>query len=434
MSISEGAWFGLIVGLLLAVFAVPAVARAVARRDRDPRIFRVVLASGILKLVCAPVWIYVVDHFYGGAADAYGYSGHGSQVAELIRHGDFAFHVGPLIGDGATRIITGIIYSVIGANFLGGAFIFAFLAFLSLALFYRAFYMALPEADHRRYALLLFFLPSLLFWTSAIGKDALISLGLSLAALGGARILTGRRGRLLPLASGLALTALVRPHVALIFFVALAASYIVGNARYTSHLAPLTKAFGIIVLVGGGLLLAKETAHFFGVHSLSIASVDHVLKQNAVNTGTAARTGGGPGQFGSSDTASTSLSIAALPKDFYYVVLRPLPFQAHGKGQLASSIENLFVTVLLVVSWRRLFTGLRSIRRYPYFLGAAVYSLIWIVLFASIGNLGILSREKTSLLPFLLVLVSWQRGSTTSESRLPSVATRDSAASSLESV
>jgi len=34
-----------------------------------------------------------------------------------------------------------------------------------------------------------------------------------------------------------------------------------------------------------------------------------------------------------------------------------------------------------------------------------VFSLVWIVLFASIGNLGILARERTQLIPWLLVLV-----------------------------
>ena len=130
------------------------------------------MASGALKLAAAPLWIYVNDHYYSGVADAYGYSRVGAQVAAQIRNGDFSFHVGRLIGDGATSIITGIIYTVVGSNILGGFFVFAFLGFVSLVLFYRAFRVALPDGDHRRYAKLVFFFPSLLFWTSAIGKDA----------------------------------------------------------------------------------------------------------------------------------------------------------------------------------------------------------------------------------------------------------------------
>jgi hypothetical protein len=72
-----------------------------------------------------------------------------------------------------------------------------------------------------------------------------------------------------------------------------------------------------------------------------------------------------------------------------------------------SSLENTFLVALLIVSWRRLASAFKAMRRHPYLLLAALYSLVWIVLFSSIGNLGILVRERTSLLPLLLVLVSW---------------------------
>ena len=216
---------------------------------------------------------------------AYGYSNVGTQVAAQIRNGDFSFHVAHFIGDGATSLITGIVYSVIGSNFLGGFFVFAFLGFVSLVLFYRAFRVALPEGNNRRYAKLVFFLPSLLFWTSAIGKDALISLGLGMGALGAARILARARGGFLLLGLGLGLTALIRPHLGLMLFAALAVAYLVSKSKIPSPLNPVVKVLGALVLVVGGLVLAKLTAHFFGVQSLSVSSIQHVLNTNAANTG-----------------------------------------------------------------------------------------------------------------------------------------------------
>lgn len=406
LNIPSSTWVGLIIGLLLLVFAVPAVARAVAKRDQDASTFRIVMASGALKLAAAPLWIFVIDHFYGGVSDAFGYSATGSQIGVQIRQGNFSFHVGTVVGDGATSIITGIVYAVIGPNELGGFFVFAFLAFLSLVFFYRAFRIALPEADHRRYAKLVFFLPSLLFWTSAIGKDALISLGLGVAALGGARVLTRARGGFLLLAAGLALTALIRPHVALMFFVSLGVAYLLGRSRKSSPSSPVTKLLGVMVLVVGGLLLASVTAHFLGVQSLSASSVQHSLQTNAANTGSAARSQ--IGQFGSSNATSVSLSPASVPKDLYYTLMRPLPNQAHGPAQLASSFESVFLAALFIVSWRRVVAAVKAMRRRPYLLAAGLYSLVWVVLFASIGNLGILARERTSLLPLLVVLLAWQ--------------------------
>jgi len=419
VNIPSATWIGLIVGLFLLVFVVPAIARSVARVDQDARTFRLVMASGALKLAAAPVWIYVNDHYYSGIADANGYSRVGAQVAAQIRNGDFSFHVGRVIGDGATSIITGIIYTVIDSNVLGGFFVFAFLGFVSLVLFYRAFRVALPDGDHRRYAKLVFFFPSLLFWTSAIGKDALISLGLGLGALGAARILARARGGFVLLGIGLALTALIRPHVALMLFAALAVAYLVSKSKTASPLTPLAKLLGAVVLVVGGLILAKLTAHFFGLQSLSVASIQHVLNQNASNTG-----GLNSRQYGSIVATSVSLSPTSIPKDIYYVLIRPLPFQAHGLTQLASSLENTFLVALLIVSWRRLASAFTAMRRHPYLLLVALYSLVWIILFASIGNLWILVRERTSLLPLLLVLVSWPAATRARETSLSTLKER----------
>ena len=405
MTISAATWIGLIIGLVLLVLAIPAVARWVARLDQDARTFRIVVASGALKLAAAPLWIYVTDHYYGGVADAYTYSRVGTQIAAQIRNGNFSFHVGPLIGDGATSIITGIIYTPIGSNTLGGFFVFAFLAFVSLVLFYRAFRVALPDGDHRRYAKLVFFLPSLLFWTSAVGKDAL-----DFPRTRSRRSRRGEdprpaRGGFLLLGIGLGLTALIRPHVGLMLFAGLAVAYLVSKSTKASPLNPLVKSLGAAVLVVGGIVLAKVTAHFLGIQSLNVTSLQHVLNENAINTGVASRTQ--LGQFGSSGATSVSLSPASIPRDFYYVLIRPLPFQAHGLTQLASSLENMFLVALLITSWRRVVSAFMNLRRRPYLLLAALYSLMWIVLFASVGNLGILARERTSMLPLLLVLVSW---------------------------
>lgn len=403
MNITTSAWGGCIVGLLLAVFAVPAVARHLSRLDGDPWTFRVVTASGALKLACAPIYIYIVDHYYNGIADYHQYSNVGLQVAEQLRNGIFSFHVkGTTTGDKATSIFTGFVYLVTGSNTIGAFFVFAFIAFVSLVLFYRAFRVALPNADRRRYALLLFFLPDLLFWTSAIGKDALTSLGLAIAALGGARIYTHVKGGFPLLGLGLAFTAWIRPNLALMLFLALAIAYPFAKAKRPSAFTPVAKVAQIALLVVGGLVLAKVTAHFFHLQGgLSLHSVQHELQKNAIDTGA------GAGPQGSTVPTSTSLSPLAIPKDFYYVMVRPLPFKAHGLTQLVGSLDNLLIVGIIATSWRRLGSMFRSMRRNPYLIAALVFSVVWIVLFASIGNLGILARERTSMVPLLLVIVSW---------------------------
>ena len=61
---------------------------------------------------------------------------------------------------------------------------------------------------------LFFFIPSLLFWPSGIGKEAWMMFGLGLAAYGVAKVLRVARGEASWLSTGLWLAGLVRPHVA----------------------------------------------------------------------------------------------------------------------------------------------------------------------------------------------------------------------------
>ena len=78
---------------------------------------------------------------------------------------------------------------------LGGFLVFAWIGFLGLLLFWRAFRIGVPDGDGRRYMILVLFLPSLLYWPSAIGKEAWMMLGLGLCAYGIACVFQRRAER-----------------------------------------------------------------------------------------------------------------------------------------------------------------------------------------------------------------------------------------------
>jgi len=403
VTVTEGTWVALLTGLVLLLFVAPVVARHVAKVGDDPSLVRITMWAAGVKLAAAALYLFVIYHFYGGIADTIGNFGHGAVLAAQMRHGDFTLYTPHFVGDGAAWIVTAFVELVVGDHQLAAGLVFSFGAFLGQVCFYKAFRLALPDGDHRRYAKLVLFWPSMVFWTAAPSKDSITILGLGLAAYGGAVLYDRRLRGFLWFAAGGALMTIVRPNVALIALLALALPYPLGRVRPRSVLTPVAAWVGGVALVVGGVVLAGITAHHFDLHSLSRSSVERVLKQNAKNTGTAARNQ--IGQFNSSDSASTSLSLSAVPRDFYDVVVRPLPIRAHGLTQLAASLENVFLLGLLVTSWRRLVTAARVCLRRPYVLAAIVFSLVWIVLFASIGNLGILARERTQLIPWLLVLV-----------------------------
>ena len=142
-------------------------------------------------------------------------------------------------------------YSVTGASVYVGYAVFAWLSFWGLYFLYRAFQTAIPDGDHRRYALLVFFLPSLVFWPSSIGKEAWMLLGIGLTAFGAAKLLVGSWGWVLPLAAGLGGTALVRPHVTAMLATAITAGVVLRRSlRRTSILAPVWRVVVTVAAVG----------------------------------------------------------------------------------------------------------------------------------------------------------------------------------------
>ncbi len=151
---------------------------------------------------------------------------------------------------------TGLLYAVIGPTRPGGFLVFSWIAFWGLFLFHRAALIGFPEADQRRYALLVFFLPSLLFWPSSIGKEALMLFG-----LGDQRLRRGPTARApawwwASLGIGLGFTYLVRPHVTAVLLGSIALAFVF---RRSGKRPPL---FGpaVRLLVVAGLIVVTTFA------------------------------------------------------------------------------------------------------------------------------------------------------------------------------
>ncbi len=91
------------------------------------------------------------------------------------------------------------------------------------------------------------------------------------------------------------------------------------------------------------------------------------------------------------------------PLAAFRTLTRPLLFEARG---LAAALPALEMTALLLVgifSWRRLANTPKLMLTTPYLVFAAMCVVTFGVAFASIGNLGILTRQRSLVLPLLLV-------------------------------
>ena len=381
---------------ILFAIATPIITRA-GKRETTFDLTGLLFCALSVKILATFARFVVVNDLYGGVADAGVYHTWGKRLVESFRGFDFSVNTGQEIpGTGTLRYVTGIVYLFTGSNQFAGFLVFSFLSFLGLFFLYRAFEQGVPNGDRHRYAKLLFFWPSLLFWPSSTGKEAWMVLCIGLGAWGAARVLTQQRGGFIMFGLGLLGTGLVRPHVSLLAFIALFAAYLLRPSSKLSGLGPVTKGVGIAVLIFAGGLVSTQAEDFFGVESLSTESVNETLDDTTNKTA----------KGGSSFNAPDATNPAQIPLATVTVLFRPFPIEAHNGQAIISALEGMILLVLFARSWRRFLQFPMNMRKRPYLAFAAAYTVMFIFAFSSIANFGILARQRVQMLPFAFVLAA----------------------------
>ena len=394
---SYDTYAAIFVALGLVAISVPMLKQA-ASYETDPRVARLLWIAFWCKLAAALPRYAVAFGLYDGQADAASYDAAGAILARQFREGDFVIDIGRKVqGTGFIQILTGGVYTITGATDLGGFLVFSWFGFWGLYLFHRAFVRACPQGDHLRYAKLLFFLPSLLFWPSSIGKEAWMCLGLGVCAYGAARILSNSRGGILVLSAGLVGLGFVRPHVAALVAAALFLAYALrGGPRTGSGLGPFGKLIGVVILGGVLILAVGELESFMGVDAFDRESVELTLDEVTAQTG----------QGGSNvERSRTDRLPTRFPTAFMNVAFRPFPWQANNAQSLLASAEGVLLMVLIVTGWRRVLGAFRAAFDAPYIIMAGAYVILFVYGFSSFGNAGILVRQRVQVLPFLIVFL-----------------------------
>jgi hypothetical protein len=394
-------------GLLVVLFLVPILLAASwpafvrqARRERDARLAQLLMLALVLKLFGSLVRYWVAIYVYDGLADAIGYHADGTGLAESFRAGDFSTDLPSLSSTDLIRFFTGVLYTITGPSIYAGFLLYSWLAFWGMFYLYRAFTIAVPDGNRRSYARLLFFMPSMLYWPSSIGKEAWMLFSLGIAAYGVARLLSGRTWKGLALAAlGLYLATLVRPHVGGMAVLGMVVAYLIGRApRRRDALGSIAKLFALAALMAVAVLLLGRIQSY-----LLDKGIDPAEGVNSVLGETARRTNAGGSSF---QASSTSTSLASLPFATVTILFRPFPFEAHNAQAAVTALESTLLLCLTIARRRSIWRAIRELRRRPYVAFILVYAAGFVVAFASISNFGILARERTQLLPFFLVLLA----------------------------
>ena len=383
----------LLVALVLLVATVP-LARHAARIENWPGLSSLLMCGVALRLVGSIGRNIVAYGLYGGVADASTYE----TVAQNNYHAFRDFHgfvPDTSVYHGLIPWLNTVIYAIAGPTELGSFFVFAWLNFLGCYLFFRAFRIAFPGGDGRRYAFLVILLPSLLYWPSSLGKEGWMMFALGLASYGLARALAGRFGGYLSLVAGLGGVMLVRPHLALIFLPAALLAFVVRRGT-PGRRRPLARLVGVLVVVMASLVVVGKVQSYFGLKNLDVQSVTHELNTTRVQTAVGA----------SAFNPPNAQSPLGYPEAVITVLFRPFPWEARSATVLVSSGEGVLLLGLAAASWRRLRRLPHFLVRNPYVMFCFVYCALFILAFSNFSNFGILARERVQVLPMFLVVLA----------------------------
>ena len=396
-------------GAFLLLPPIALVSVAILRRvfaDESSGLFKVAAIGLGAKFVGTVFRYWVTYSSYGGASDAEGYHIAARSLAAAIRSG--AVSPTSIIPRGTNtafiRSLTTTIYTVVGSSRFAGFIVFGWMAYWGSVLFLRAAMVAIPGLAAKRYAYLVFLTPSLLYWPSSIGKEAWIFLNLGIATYGVARVLAGRWGlsSVVLIVAGLAGAGVVRPHFAAIWTGALVIALFAGLfARRTERSGRrrlVTLGF-LVVAVVGLYAVGGATLRFLNQSTSGDATSAITTQVSALFATTNFRTSEGGSSF-------QTIAITG-PQDWPYAIVRtltrPLLYEARSVAELIPAVEMTMLLALGVFSWRRLFNAFHMARSTPYLIFAAVVLCVFGLAFASFGNLGILTRQRSLVMPLFLL-------------------------------
>ncbi len=363
-----------ILGVIGILLSFAGLFFASARPSQGRAIFAIVL---ILLHIGASIAYYIYAQSNPSDAFLYYYD------AYMMRNHDFQFGTIFLI-----KFVQAL-KTVFGGSYLDYFLLFQVFGIWGILLVFRTFQEIHDHLGQRpsqiSYVLLLF--PGLHFWTSALGKDAPIFFAVSLAVWAAIKL----RTRLFPFMIAVGLMMLMRPHIALVATISMAAAAFFDNRFNT-----LAKAALLVVAIVGASYIALTVKTTFSVDVTDANSISDFFATQQ--------------QKAQTQTGGTMIRDASYGVRLFSLLFRPLFIDANGVFALIASVENLFTLFLfgfMLRNWKELGWLARRVffLRFSLIFAVAIVLLLTLVAF----NGGIGSRQKSMAYPafFAFFVSQW---------------------------
>tara|TARA_Y100001001_G_C7994113_1_gene304023 strand:- start:546 stop:1727 length:1182 start_codon:yes stop_codon:yes gene_type:complete len=324
------------------------------------------------SLFCVIYLAYVIN--YGGDASGY---------FRMSLHPDIDF----AFGTDGVRFVVSFLSQGMGLSFLGCSLVFQLFGFIGLL----AFDGALREVtwdksrNIRLLATLIVFLPSVSFWSSGLGKDALSFCAMGFALWAALRL----KQRWLLLTIAILLMLLVRPHMAGMLGLGLAGSFVFQRGIPL----PQRVVLGGIAL-GAAVFLVPLGLNYAGVGE--DAGAEDVMQYIEGRQGHNLKGGG-----------AVDISSMSPPVQMFTYLFRPTLIEARNLFSLAAALDNTILLFLFVAGgWALIKKPLPAHLLAHNRMFLWIYSLsAWLILAMTTANLGIALRQKWMFAPMLIFLL-----------------------------
>lgn len=289
------------------------------------------------------------------------------------------------LGTAGVTYLTTYLVQFGGLSFLGCFLVFNIFGSIGLIAFDSTLRYATRESSRhlKLLASVIVFLPSVSFWSSAVGKDSISFMSACLALWAA---LNFKKRIILFIAAVLAML-LVRPHIAAAMVAAYALAFI-----FDQRISIIQRLFiGSIAIVSSAVVVPLAMQYAGLGDAQNAADIEAYIEQRQ-----------GHNLEGGS---SVDISSMSLPMQLFTYLFRPLPFEANSIFALAASVDNIILLLLFML-------GIIAIFKKSKPLVESNRAFLWIyavivlfILATTTANLGIAMRQKWMFAPILIFLL-----------------------------
>jgi hypothetical protein len=228
------------------------------------------------------------------------------------------------------------------------------------------------------------FLPNMHFWTASLGKGAYIFTGLALLTYG----LSWPQKRIFHIALGSFICYMIRPHILFAVLIGMGVGFVLGREK-----VPLYQKYAVVVFaIGMSIYVYEDLLVFLGYDPNNV--LQSFEEETALNAQRLQSAGSG-----------VDMGSYSLPMKLFTFWFRPLFIDSPNAIGLVVSIENALYIYMFSRILRKSFIDYIRVAPAMVKMSAVVFISISISMTFVMSNLGIIIRQKSQIMYFMLFVI-----------------------------